>query len=175
MTELGSDLISIHAPTRGATPYGRRVSQLLLFQSTLPRGERRKLQDIEDTIKQISIHAPTRGATVPPAAFSVSVYDFNPRSHEGSDASNPEDLIININFNPRSHEGSDKLFISAPIATNISIHAPTRGATQAYMHIFRQVYYFNPRSHEGSDLIVLLKWTCFWYFNPRSHEGSDSI
>ena len=58
--------VSIHAPTRGATS-GRFVSLLIfsMFQSTLPRGERRS-----------------------EAAASSSVSSgFNPRSHEGSDIS----------------------------------------------------------------------------------------
>ena len=56
--------ISIHAPARGAT-----VSELTalnkndVFQSTLPRGERRGADSdiLIDLI--ISIHAPARGAT----------------------------------------------------------------------------------------------------------------
>ena len=57
-------LISIHAPTRGAT-IGRRAFLMELdeFQSTLPREER--LLPVIATIRfaGISIHAPTRGAT----------------------------------------------------------------------------------------------------------------
>ena len=55
-------LISIHAPTRGAT-FTRIVHYFhYLFQSTLPRGER------------------------PHTTHSVDgIWDFNPRSHEGSD------------------------------------------------------------------------------------------
>ena len=34
------------------------------------------------------------------------------------------------NFNPRSHEGSDSIIMDYPALQNISIHAPTRGATQ---------------------------------------------
>ena len=56
--------------------------------------------------------------------------DFNPRSHEGSDLKSHRKPVIQLYFNPRSHEGSD---YPAPftIATtpDISIHAPTRGAT----------------------------------------------
>ena len=77
------------------------------------------------------------------------------------------------NFNPRSHEGSDSgyyhqgdrscISIHAPTrgATNdsghfsfkngISIHAPTRGATLKDISIFINTLDFNPRSHEGSD------------------------
>ena len=55
--------ISIHAPTRGATLWGLAEELFrTLFQSTLPRGERRK-----------------------PKSNIEYVIHFNPRSHEGSD------------------------------------------------------------------------------------------
>ena len=55
-----------------------------LFQSTLPRRERRGRHDHQRRGGLISIHAPAKGATsrflgVPPPL------DFNPRSREGSD------------------------------------------------------------------------------------------
>ena len=98
--------ISIHAPTRGATNKQCQIQQIQLFQSTLPREERRRVcvdmrrllyfnprsHERSDQIVcvvfvfiSISIHAPTRGAT-PSAAppFLLTNY-FNPRSHERSD------------------------------------------------------------------------------------------
>ena len=55
----------------------------------------------------------------------------------------------------------------------ISIRAPTRGATHAADMLGCISKYFNPRSHEGSDMYAKKsrKWRV--YFNPRSHEGSD--
>ena len=56
-------LISIHAPTRGATIMLVRLLKLQIFQSTLPREERQiRLQNFTKTCR-ISIHASTRGAT----------------------------------------------------------------------------------------------------------------
>ena len=64
--------ISIHAPTRGATMLVMFDDCGLVFQSTLPRGERRQNQmSIFDMIR-ISIHAPTRGAT--PADLITAKY-----------------------------------------------------------------------------------------------------
>ena len=58
-----SNIISIHAPTRGATPLGSFLDTLFsLFQSTLPREERRKAYYVGTVVK-----------------------NFNPRSHERSD------------------------------------------------------------------------------------------
>ena len=54
---------------------------------------------------------------------------FNPRTHVGcdSDRSSPGRLLRN--FNPRTHVGCDRVFRTHPSKHNISIHAPTWGAT----------------------------------------------
>ena len=58
-------VISIHAPTRGATHgSANQYKSNLIFQSTLPRGERRLDTKAMKCNNKISIHAPTRGATV---------------------------------------------------------------------------------------------------------------
>ena len=104
-------IISIHAPTRGATviisgsPCGR------LFQSTLPREERQGL-----------------------SAKSKLPFYFNPRSHERSDPLPLQNRLQYVYFNPRSHERSDR-FITPNYETKfISIHAPTRGATGSSLY-----------------------------------------
>ena len=57
-----------------------------LFQSTLPRGERRISKYI-----------------------FIQRTDFNPRSHEGNDDTREETIDRTQNhFNPRSHEGNDR-------------------------------------------------------------------
>ena len=78
-------MISIHAPTRGATSCRLSLQLVPVFQSTLPREERHRL-----------------------ALFGYSITDFNPRSHERSDT--PQRFYNYLIY--------------------ISIHAPTRGATQ---------------------------------------------
>ena len=77
--------ISIHAPARGATRHIHRLPSYMVFQSTLPRGERLKISlfitaiiIFQSTLPRgerhswtisaiiantISIHAPARGAT----------------------------------------------------------------------------------------------------------------
>ena len=84
----------------------------------------------------------------------------------------------------------------SPVRTQVSIHAPTKGATnvnasgylilrfqstlprrerQSYNRIIQSCKSFNPRSHEGSDGVhvqIRMSVTCF---NPRSHEGSDGV
>ena len=57
------DYISIHTPTKGATDIGSAKFTFTLFQSTLPRRERRiPVRDMLGDVV-ISIHTPTKGAT----------------------------------------------------------------------------------------------------------------
>ena len=152
---------------------GAEPSTLTEFQSTLPRGER--LQTL---------------SPVPPVLY------FNPRSHEGSDFRRLLICYRRLYFNPRSHEGSDlAAYAAATGGLQISIHAPTRGATTQQISFVTDnqtfqstlprgerrlscipcspLFYFNPRSHEGSDTLHLVQTQHRKYFNPRSHEGSD--
>ena len=59
-----ADTISIHAPAKGATRPGASVrAQKQIFQSTLPRRERRATAHLLSGLTVISIHAPAKGAT----------------------------------------------------------------------------------------------------------------
>ena len=57
------ELVSIHAPARGATLVSPRCAGTYAFQSTPPRGGRRRWP-ASIGIWIVSIHAPARGATV---------------------------------------------------------------------------------------------------------------
>ena len=105
--------------------------------------------------------------------YVFATFYFNPRSHEGSDGTRRTVVSLMVDFNPRSHEGSDGGSGSDPGFQPISIHAPTRGATQRPFRRLQMLLYFNPRSHEGSDKTYNPRLICPRNFNPRSHEGSD--
>ena len=120
--------------------------------------------------------------------------NFNPRSHEGSDLQKTWCLLSFTDFNPRSHEGSDVCLLmpmplsgifqstlprgerqstaSASSDTSISIHAPTRGATNLLqlLVIFVRFQSTLPR---GERHILSVSNFSHINFNPRSHEGSD--
>ena len=51
--------------------------------------------------------------------------------------------------------GATNLLLLWPLPPEISIHAPTRGPTQPYLHPVSLFRNFNPRSHEGSDDVTL--------------------
>ena len=98
---------------------------------------------------------------------------FNPRTHMGCDLFRPCELLHNLRFNPRTHMGCDASPAPSGLFANVSIHAPTWGATyfqesglvlpalfqsthphgvrhatEEYAEIYRR---FNPRTHMGCD------------------------
>ena len=99
--------VSIHAPTRGATNRCRSSLLTFMFQSTHPHGVRLWSVVKPKEEEKVSIHAPTRGATPSPGPWT---------------ASGPS-------FNPRTHTGCDFIRFRISISSSVSIHAPTRGAT----------------------------------------------
>ena len=153
ITMLKDWLISIHAPTRGATAVTTTKETDPVFQSTLPRGERRDViygdvKEIQISIHAptrgatndsghfsfkngISIHAPTRGATLKDISIFINTLDFNPRSHEGSDAAESAGATTLQLFQSTLPRGERRGGICrCCYFAAISIHAPTRGATQ---------------------------------------------
>ena len=122
-------LISIHAPTRGATWEQNQPIALEIFQSTLLQEERHFVNSKTNTNRDISIHAPTRGATITDLDDGTQNNDFNPRSYKRSDdreigipslpyqfqstlLQEERHFIIRLvhtmsNFNPRSYKRSD--------------------------------------------------------------------
>ena len=140
-------VVSIHAPTRGATtaflcafkcfmfqsthPHGVRRCQLLRnngivgFQSTHPHGVRLYRIWFIPIRLCVSIHAPTRGATSPGILMTMVPWSFNPRTHTGCDEYN-EFLQKQLSEFQSTHPHGVRL---ACLLACVSIHAPTRGAT----------------------------------------------
>ena len=111
-----------------------RTGKMTLFQSTLPRRERRFL----------------------PFKHTYPIY-FNPRSREGSDMIL---VIILQKFMISIHapaKGATPLDEKLGLVPKISIHAPAKGATTLPEASWILRRNFNPRSREGSDSIRLGK------------------
>ena len=102
----GVEKISIHAPTRGATQTGTEAMKRDIFQSTLLQEERLSCVCIDS-----------------------GGHNFNPRSYKRSDRSVYRLRNHTAYFNPRSYKRSDYQQPKHTISYDISIHAPTRGAT----------------------------------------------
>ena len=131
--ELGDiDVISIHAPPRGATC---AVSMAAIFTCSIsihapPRGATLKAV-LKDATGQISIHAPPRGAT----CFTVH-------------------METSGNFNSRPSARGDRLACLDELLSNISIHAPPRGATIAGRSALYHLINFNSRPSARGDLSI---------------------
>ncbi len=143
--------ISIHAPAKGATCAAIISAALSVFQSTLPRRERR--------------------SSLLPSCFPLY---FNPRSREGSDDIREEERRAERQFQStlprRERHRIQKLAVrnvrfqsTLPRRERLSGRSPTAARTD-----------FNPRSREGSDRSALEKRGGYRNFNPRSREGSDA-
>ena len=190
-------MISIHAPAWGATkirvfgwvdgmnfnPRSRVGSDrnpailagfLLLFQSTLPRGERPSGLAARPPIVAISIHAPAWGATPAAVRPCPKASHFNPRSRVGSDVERMADSSTVKHFNPRSRVGSDVARDGGCGAGPGFQSTLPRGERPAGENDGEPMGgYFNPRSRVGSDYERSGKTVGAFYFNPRSRVGSD--
>ena len=146
-------MVSIHAPTRGATLSNKAcIVELTEFQSTHPHGVRQILENIKDEIIEVSIHAPTRGATLSNYTIVLVLAFQSTHPHgvrlENTYLSKKDDLFQSthphgvrqvvdpphwraLSFNPRTHTGCDNRACGNQAVFSVSIHAPTRGATQS--------------------------------------------
>ena len=110
------DEVSIHAPTRGATPDICRIIGSWLFQSTHPHGVRQRN-----------------------SAACFILHSFNPRTHTGCDLFDGSEYrcpFVSIHAPTR---GATVIFsVTSEGVPVVSIHAPTRGATHLHMH--NQIY-----------------------------------
>ena len=100
------------------------------FQSTHPRGVRLCIRRNVVCASVISIHAPTRGATFSINYSMSNINNFNPRTHEGCDLQflhphQRQKLFQSTHPRGVRHE----LLEAVTLTYDISIHAPTRGAT----------------------------------------------
>ena len=142
----------------------------MAFQSTLPRGERPGGLNPGDMF-EISIHAPARGAThLPKTLFRFGAFQSTlPR---GERHGQRRWAAACKNFNPRSREGSDSDGELVDLLKEISIHAPARGATHVATNLEQRFQSTLPR---GERRYTPEDWQRSLYFNPRSREGSDVV
>ena len=149
------DVISIHAPARGATqdPRDRRYRDGYFNPRTREGCDGRKqvgngrrgnfnprTREGCDVCRFVNVpHADEfqsthpRGVRLGETQFSRRVsYDFNPRTREGCDGRRSRRPSFRSHFNPRTREGCDAGIGDVNELKAISIHAPARGATQKW-------------------------------------------
>ena len=125
---LTNKLVSIHAPTWGATRHGNRYSRRILFQSTHPHEVRPYLglhpyfylkfqsthpHRVRLKMSGISPNGIVFQSTHPHrvrltlSVMCISITSFNPRTHIGCDRQQLSTGIWRRCFNPRTHIGCD--------------------------------------------------------------------
>ena len=151
-----SENISIHAPTRGATLIS--ASRLPYHLNFNPRSYKRSDDEIirNQFIEDISIHAPTRGATLKVFTLRINT------------------LFQSTLLQEEPGEILSRLCRQSSQAAEISIHAPTRGATVEveYPHVLNGISIHAPTRGATSITVFFCNFT---YFNPRSYKRSDNF
>ena len=87
-------------------------------------------------------------------------YNFNPRSYKRSDflkSNTGQSSFISIHAPTRGATEEQQKNIDS---LHISIHAPTRGATNYHRKNRKVIRYFNPRSYKRSDNVSLNMGYC---------------
>ena len=165
-------MVSIHAPTRGATACDTMSSSMIEVSIHAPTRGATYSCMVCFVLHEVSIHAPTRGATLSNSKF-FRIIEFQ-------------------STHPRGVRPSNRIAVLCHIL--VSIHAPTRGAT--LMNIWNTDYAkfqsTHPRGVRRYDLLeehleqlfqsthprgvrhdYLGACTDIYSFNPRTHEGCD--
>ena len=105
--------------------------------------------------------------------FCFSATSFNPRAHTGRDpALPPNDLLMQVSIHAPTR-GATSSDCSSQLIYRVSIHAPTRGATVCSGFLLIPTDGFNPRAHTGRDPVVVQILVRLQGFNPRAHTGRD--
>ena len=189
-------IISIHAPAKGATYFDYLKVSVRIFQSTLPRRERRasyetrtsgrcyfnpRSREGSDSSANSIINRQTLfQSTLPrrerhPAPLpSHPLQHFNPRSREGSDGLLLHSARTEQDFNPLSREGSDRL-LGRGLRCGLSFQSTLPRRERQYNRI-EAVTGFPFQStlpRRERPCAATVPTSTPFNFNPRSREGSD--
>jgi len=122
--------VSIHAPARGATARMQTNLRFGKFQSTRPRGARRR--SYHSSVRKLVFQS-TRPRGARPLHFEIQsfgIISFNPRARAGRDFDLTARYPNQYSFNPRARAGRDDYPVGKRHRRVVSIHAPARGATE---------------------------------------------
>ena len=154
--------ISIHAPARGATREQALPFKPDIFQSTLPRGERRIFLQFQIPYFVISIHAPARGATKSTFLHSIWLAISIHAPARGATVFR-DPFMQSAGFQSTLPRGERLQYVCFKFCICvISIHAPARGATISGILVIAVAFLFQSTLPRGERLQFYLKFTlCF--------------
>ena len=193
--------ISIHAPPRGATGVSASRSSVSLRISihAPPRGATAR-QNVGDCIRVFQFTPLREGRLSQKSITPVGDY-FNSRPSARGDSGQRPPSLLNPHFNSRPSARGDARYLREDLSTFISIHAPPRGATIAWVNggfsglisihapprgatskvsgAVRQGIYFNSRPSARGDVLSCFvpAWTCLFQFTPlrEGRRGPQGI
>ena len=167
-------MISIHAPTRGATSASPpHICQKNYFNPRSHEGsdENRLVQS--PTYHFISIHAPTRGATTQRKVLTTrEIISIHAPTRGATLLKWSIFTRRRISIHAPTRGATVKIFVVI-VNVVISIHAPTRGATVTVCFWLSHLKGFQSTLPRGERHNRVLGSPPSKDFNPRSHEGSD--
>ncbi len=174
--------VSIHAPAWGATSGLAPECGTSTFQSTPPRGGRRRCRRCGGGRVRVSIHAPAWGATAGRLGGAAASDGFNPRPRVGGDWSRYIPLLVDgafqstpprggrlawrvrpglwFRFNPRPRVGGDARVRVHRCRHIVSIHAPAWGATVSYRYYFSVTWFQSTPPRGGRPTSRMTRATC---------------
>ena len=166
-------LISIHAPPRGATHFSSCVTDAPENFNSRPSARGDVVYHVNPPNIEISIHAPPRGATSArsflPHAFE---FQFTPLREGRREARSSPVQASHFNSRP-SARGDCRVLLGGGVEENISIHAPPRGATlKRCLKMLPGRFQFTPL-REGRRAWVFPFWKYPHHFNSRPSARGD--
>ena len=164
--------VSIHAPTRGATILTNRwrrsgigfnprahtgrdiigTKQTVRYESFNPRAHtgRDKSFTVRTNLLWVSIHAPTRGATFTLVESATVIRMFQSTRPHGARHNELRRLGYDSKFQSTRPHGARRFAHGRNLSKFlVSIHAPTRGATNRTF-LYLQAYQFKSTSPHGA-------------------------
>ena len=123
-------MVSIHAPTKGATDGDLMRSLNKTVSIHAPTKGATEVESEWLEWYKVSIHAPTKGATYSGSESVQRMQSFNPRSHEGSDYFiNQKKNFLHMFQSTLPRRERQVTRRTKKRGKTVSIHAPTKGAT----------------------------------------------
>ena len=190
------DMVSIHAPAKGATDDHGADACIGCFNPRPREGgdqcrgcPTRSLDDVSihapakgATLRQldrwtsggVSIHAPAKGATLAAGLVGSEALCFNPRPREGGDPSSRSSTMAVARFNPRPREGGDQTAACRSGRCACFNPRPREGGDRRLpiMSVVVMQFQSTPprRGRPSAELACDMAGVCF---NPRPREGGD--
>ena len=145
-----------------------------MFQSTHPHGVRRwramrncvmhMFQSTHPHGVRLVLYGPATGIA----------WRFNPRTLTGCDGQNESQSKTSHCFNPRTLTGCDVAIKAGDnVIWNVSIHAPSRGATRVLVEKAHWEYVSIHAPSRGATIITPFLTISIPRFNPRTLTGCD--